>query len=80
MPKQSSFSLSFMSLVEDPNDAFSDMRDKNDMRYLSEHDAFRGLKAPVPMAVIETMRKMFKLTKVNLFCFLRSFFSFFSLV
>ncbi|RUP48492.1 acyl-CoA N-acyltransferase [Jimgerdemannia flammicorona] len=49
--------------IEDPNDAFSDLRDKNDMRYLLERDAFQGLKAPVARTFVEEMRKKFKLTK-----------------
>ncbi|KAI8075456.1 acyl-CoA N-acyltransferase [Gilbertella persicaria] len=48
--------------VEDPNEEFSDMRDKNDIRYLLEHEAFKGLKAPVSAEKIEQLCSIFKLT------------------
>ncbi|GAA5814636.1 hypothetical protein MFLAVUS_008135 [Mucor flavus] len=48
--------------VEDPNEEFSDMRDKNDIRYLLEHGALKGLKAPVPANVIAELCKTYKLT------------------
>ncbi|GAB5588337.1 histone acetyltransferase 1 [Umbelopsis nana] len=49
--------------VEDPNENFSDLRDKNDVRMLTEANAFEGIKAPVSDEFVETMRKRFKLTK-----------------
>jgi hypothetical protein len=53
------------ALVEDPNENFSDLRDKNDVRMLTEANAFEGIKAPVSDEFVETMRKRFKLTKVR---------------
>jgi hypothetical protein len=48
--------------VEDPNEEFSDMRDKNDIRYLLEHEAFKGLKSPVSAEKIDELCARFKLT------------------
>ncbi|KAK4510365.1 Up in starvation [Mucor velutinosus] len=48
--------------VEDPNEEFSDMRDKNDIRYLLEHGAFKGLKAPVSQDKIQELCDTYKLT------------------
>ncbi|KAF7720958.1 histone acetyltransferase 1 [Apophysomyces ossiformis] len=50
--------------VEDPNQEFSDMRDKCDMRYLLEHHAFDELNAaPVSREDIRKIKKQFKLTE-----------------
>lgn len=56
-----------VSSVEDPNDEFSDMRDKNDLRYLREHHAFDDLKAPVSREKIKELSSKFKLTEVRLY-------------
>ncbi|CEP13354.1 hypothetical protein [Parasitella parasitica] len=48
--------------VEDPNEEFSDMRDKNDIRYLLERGAFKGLKAPVSQDKIQELCDKYKLT------------------
>ena len=48
--------------VEDPNEEFSDMRDKNDIRYLLEHGAFKNLKAPVSPQTIADLCKEYKMT------------------
>lgn len=48
--------------VEDPNEEFSDMRDKNDIRYLLEHGAFKNLKAPIAPKVISDLCTEYKLT------------------
>ncbi|KAI8638809.1 acyl-CoA N-acyltransferase [Parasitella parasitica] len=48
--------------VEDPNEEFSDMRDKNDIRYMLEHGAFKGLKAPVSQDKIQELCNKYKLT------------------
>ncbi|KAI9499197.1 acyl-CoA N-acyltransferase [Zychaea mexicana] len=48
--------------VEDPSEAFADMRDRNDMRYLNSHNAFDKLIAPVPRKVMKEMRQKYKLT------------------
>ncbi|KAI9469796.1 MAG: acyl-CoA N-acyltransferase [Benjaminiella poitrasii] len=50
--------------VEDPNEEFSDMRDKNDIRYLLEHDAFKDIQqAPISDEKITGLCTRFKLTK-----------------
>jgi histone acetyltransferase 1 len=51
--------------VEDPNDNFADLRDKNDVRMLIDADAFKGLKAPVSDEFVDLARKKYKLTKVR---------------
>lgn len=51
--------------MEDPNEEFSDMRDKNDFRHLLNDKAFDGLKAPVPKKTIKDLRKKYKLTEVG---------------
>ncbi|KAG0171964.1 histone acetyltransferase 1 [Apophysomyces sp. BC1034] len=49
--------------VEDPNQEFSDLRDKCDMRYLLEHHAFDDLPpVPVQRSDIRKIKKKFKLT------------------
>lgn len=48
--------------VEDPNEEFSDMRDKNDIRHLLEHGALKGLKAPVSSEKIAELCLKYKLT------------------
>lgn len=48
--------------VEDPNEEFSDMRDKNDIRHLLENGAFKSLKAPVSPAKIAELCTEYKLT------------------
>jgi hypothetical protein len=52
-------------IVEDPSEAFSDMRDKNDLRRLIKDDLLKDAEAPVPYATIEKLRKKHKLTKVG---------------
>lgn len=54
-----------MNLVEDPNDNFADLRDKNDMRMLIDAGAFKGLKAPVADEFVDMARQKYKLTKVS---------------
>ncbi|KAJ2887314.1 histone acetyltransferase 1 [Coemansia aciculifera] len=49
--------------VEDPSEAFDDMRDRNDMRYLIQQDAFAGLDIPVSPAVLRQMQERFKISK-----------------
>ncbi|KAI7907161.1 acyl-CoA N-acyltransferase [Cokeromyces recurvatus] len=50
--------------VEDPNEEFSDMRDKNDIRYLAEHNAFKDIqKAPIADEKLNELCEQFKLTK-----------------
>lgn len=54
-------------IVEDPSEDFSDMRDRNDMRYLNEHHAFDGLVPPVPHEKVKELCREYKLTNVSLF-------------
>ncbi|ORY95418.1 acyl-CoA N-acyltransferase [Syncephalastrum racemosum] len=49
--------------VEDPNDEFTDMRDKCDLRYLRSRDAFHGLAAPVSDEKIHELCQKYKLTE-----------------
>ncbi|KAI7862154.1 acyl-CoA N-acyltransferase [Spinellus fusiger] len=49
--------------VEDPNEEFSDMRDKNDMRMLISSNALEGLVVPVPEETIKELQIRFKLTE-----------------
>ncbi|KAI9260837.1 acyl-CoA N-acyltransferase [Sporodiniella umbellata] len=48
--------------VEDSSEDFADMRDKNDIRYLLEHQGFQGLKAPVARDVFSQLQTEYKLT------------------
>ncbi|KAI9479665.1 histone acetyltransferase 1 [Coemansia sp. RSA 989] len=49
--------------VEDPSEAFDDMRDRNDMRYLLKHKAFDHIKcAPVSRSDIVELQRKFKLS------------------
>ncbi|KAI8876186.1 acyl-CoA N-acyltransferase, partial [Backusella circina FSU 941] len=52
--------------VEDPNEDFSDMRDKNDTRYLRSHGALQELKAPVSTDTINGLCEKYKLTNRQL--------------
>ena len=47
--------------IEDPSEAFQDMRDKVDFRTLVSADAFKGIKAPVDPSWREQTRKEWKL-------------------
>ncbi|KAG0380175.1 histone acetyltransferase 1 [Mortierella sp. AD032] len=49
--------------VEDPNEEFSDMRDKNDMKHLDSNGVFKDLQAPVKKDRIEQVAATYKLTK-----------------
>ena len=60
-------SVFLCSIVEDPNEEFSDMRDKNDMRHLTANGVFKDLKAPIKKDQIEKTAQKFKLTKVRSF-------------
>lgn len=62
--KKSSHSFNHLtsSLVEDPSEEFADMRDKNDIRYMLEHEGFKGLKAPVSKETLSTLQQEYKLT------------------
>lgn len=49
-------------LVEDPSEEFADMRDKNDIHYLLEHEGFKGLKAPISRETFDRLHQEYKLT------------------
>ncbi|KAJ2563169.1 histone acetyltransferase 1 [Coemansia sp. RSA 1822] len=50
--------------VEDPSEAFDDMRDRNDMRYLLKRNAFDQIKsAPVEQSVVEELQQKHKLSR-----------------
>ncbi|KAJ2803831.1 histone acetyltransferase 1 [Coemansia guatemalensis] len=50
--------------VEDPSEAFDDMRDRNDMRYLLDHGAFDAIgSAPVDSKTVLELQHRFKLSK-----------------
>ncbi|KAI1316151.1 histone acetyltransferase 1 [Mortierella claussenii] len=49
--------------VEDPNDDFSDLRDKNDMKHLTAKGVFKDLQAPIRRNRIDEIAKTYKLTK-----------------
>ncbi|KAI8361060.1 histone acetyltransferase type B catalytic subunit [Mortierella sp. GBAus27b] len=49
--------------VEDPNDEFSDLRDKNDMKHLTAKGVFKNLRAPITNETITRVAKEHKLTK-----------------
>ncbi|KAF9983168.1 histone acetyltransferase 1 [Modicella reniformis] len=49
--------------VEDPNDEFSDLRDKNDVRHLTVQGVFKDIRAPITNETILKVAKEHKLTK-----------------
>ncbi|ORX99787.1 histone acetyltransferase type B [Basidiobolus meristosporus CBS 931.73] len=49
--------------VEDPNEAFSDLRDRCDLRFLMSKGTFEGLSAPVDKSVLDSIKKQYKLHK-----------------
>ncbi|KAJ1999603.1 histone acetyltransferase 1 [Coemansia thaxteri] len=49
--------------VEDPSEAFDDMRDRNDMRLLIDCAAFDGLEAPVSPSVLAELGSRFKISR-----------------
>lgn len=55
------------SIVEDPNEEFSDLRDKNDMKHLDAKGVFNDLQAPIKKDRIEQVAATYKLTKVRCF-------------
>lgn len=50
--------------MEDPNEGFQDLRDKCDLKYLQEHNAFEGIFLPIPQSTVQNLQKQFKLTNV----------------
>ncbi|KAK9728981.1 histone acetyltransferase 1 [Basidiobolus ranarum] len=49
--------------VEDPNEAFSDLRDKCDLRFLMARGTFDDLTAPVDKSILDSIKKQYKLHK-----------------
>ncbi|KAI8832733.1 acyl-CoA N-acyltransferase [Chytridium lagenaria] len=49
--------------VEDPSDDFMDLRDLCDFKYYKEHQYFLGMAPPIPVDVIESVRRKTKLSK-----------------
>ncbi|KAI8319899.1 acyl-CoA N-acyltransferase [Martensiomyces pterosporus] len=49
--------------VEDPSEAFDDMRDRGDMRYLLKQNAFDGLTPPVSQEKLRDMQGKYKISK-----------------
>jgi len=52
--------------VEDPSDAFEDLRDRRDLMFLDGEGIFKGIKAPVPKQWVEETRKKYKMPPVTL--------------
>ncbi|KAI8332482.1 acyl-CoA N-acyltransferase [Chlamydoabsidia padenii] len=54
--------------VEDPNESFSDMRDKCDLTYLQDNNAFNGITIPVSLETIQRLQEQYKLTNRQIQC------------
>jgi hypothetical protein len=52
--------------VEDPSDAFEDLRDRRDLAFLEANKVFEGIKAPAPKQWVEQTRKQYKMPPVTL--------------
>jgi len=52
--------------VEDPSDAFEDLRDRRDLAFLEGNKVFEGIKAPAPKQWVEQTRKQYKMPPVIL--------------
>jgi hypothetical protein len=65
VPMNTVTELPLILLVEDPNESFSDMRDKCDLTYLQDSNAFDGITIPVPSETIEKLQRQYKLTNVS---------------
>lgn len=50
--------------VEDPNDEFQMLRDKNDVQNLLLNNAFKNVKAPLSKLFLKSITDKFKLCKV----------------
>jgi histone acetyltransferase 1 len=58
-------SFPFLTAVEDPSEAFEDLRDKADLYTLISSGEFDNLKAPLDKKITEPLRKKFKLANVR---------------
>ena len=50
--------------MEDPSDAFEDLRDRRDLQFLEEEGMFKDVRAPVPKQWVEETRKKYKMPPV----------------
>ena len=53
--------------IEDPSNAFEDLRDRRDLAFLEGKEVFEGIKPPVPKQWVEQTRKQYKMPPVTLF-------------
>lgn len=52
-------------IIEDPSDAFDDLRDRRDLQFLEGKGVFNGIEAPVPRQWVEDTRKQVKMPLVR---------------
>ena len=52
--------------IEDPSDAFEDLRDRRDLAFLEGIKVFDGIKAPVSKQWVEQTRKQYKMPQVSI--------------
>jgi histone acetyltransferase 1 len=52
-------------IIEDPSDAFEDLRDRRDLQFLEGQGVFNGIEAPVPRQWVEDTRKQVKMPLVR---------------
>ena len=56
-----------VNVVEEPNEAFADMRDRVDLARIREHpDVLKSLTLPLKASVLTDVQRQFKLNKVLL--------------
>jgi histone acetyltransferase 1 len=51
--------------IEDPSEAFEDLRDKRDLQFLERKGVFNGIEAPVSRQWVEDTRKLVKMPLVR---------------
>lgn len=51
--------------VEDPNEAFADMRDKRDVAFLAKNQVIQGLEAPLSREKVMKLKEQYKMNKVR---------------
>ncbi|RKP12064.1 acyl-CoA N-acyltransferase, partial [Piptocephalis cylindrospora] len=52
--------------VEDPNEAFADMRDKRDVAFLAKKQVVQGLEAPLSREKVEKLKEQYKMNRRQL--------------
>ncbi|KAI9226603.1 MAG: histone acetyltransferase type B catalytic subunit [Piptocephalis tieghemiana] len=52
--------------VEDPNEAFADMRDKRDVAFLAKNQVIQGLEAPLSREKVMKLKEQYKMNKRQL--------------